>query len=193
MIYTHIAYLLTFSVVFGAWAASELLGPVRWSGLREGKSRDRGSILLAALLGIAGVVLSLLLPLLLPGYGIPWQPGIFFVGMALVLVGVCWRWYAIRTLGRYFTARVIIQDDQPVVQHGPYKLIRHPSYSGVLVVMGGFGLMIGNWVSLFLLTAGLFAGLLYRISVEEQELLHHFGPPYEEYMKRTKRLIPFLY
>lgn len=87
----------------------------------------------------------------------------------------------------------MIHTDQQVVQHGPYKLIRHPSYTGALVVVIGLGLMIGNWVSLCALATCLFLGLLYRISVEERELRLHLGQPYEEYMQRTKRLIPFLF
>lgn len=193
LLYTNVVYMLLFVLVFGVWSGSEFLGPVRWSGLREGKKQDQGSILTGAVAGIAGLVLAFLLPVLLPAARIPWQAVAFFAGTALVFVGMCWRWYAIRTLGRYFTATVMIQDGQTVVQHGPYTLIRHPSYSGVLIIMMGFGLMIGNWLSVVTITGGLLVGLLHRISVEEQELLLHLGQPYKEYMLRTKRLIPFVF
>lgn len=80
-----------------------------------------------------------------------------------------------------------------MVQEGPYKLVRHPSYSGVIVLILGIGFMIGNALSLLLLTTSVLVGILYRIRVEEQELLRHFGEVYADYMQRTKRLIPFVF
>lgn len=148
---------------------------------------------MGALMGTSGVALSLLLPLLLPTAAIFSQLAAFFAGIVLVCLGAAWRWYAILTLGRYFTATIMIQTEQPVVQHGPYKLVRHPSYSGVLLVILGFGFMIGNWISLITIFTSLFVPLLYRIAVEEHELLQHLGADYQEYMKRTKRLIPFVF
>jgi protein-S-isoprenylcysteine O-methyltransferase len=192
LIYTNTTYTIIFGSVFGIWATSELTGPVRWSQSRQGRKRDRGSILIGTALGLLGVVLALWFPLLLPNVSMG-QPVAFFVGIALVFVGIYWRWYAIRTLGRFFTATVIIQENQHIITHGPYRLIRHPSYSGVLVIIAGLGCMIGNWISLLFILSGLFIPLLYRIAVEEQELLHAFGEQYETYMQRTKRLIPFVF
>ena len=191
LIYTHIAYTFIFGLVFILWAASEFLGPVRWSRSRAGKKRDRGSIVIGSIAGSSGVVLALVLPEFLPGVEM-WQPAMFFVGLALVLIGIGWRWYAIRTLGRYFTATVLIQAGQTIIQDGPYRFIRHPSYTGVLLIVAGFGCMIGNWISLLTIVAGLFVPLLYRISVEEQELLAAFEQ-YKQYMQHTKRLIPFIF
>jgi protein-S-isoprenylcysteine O-methyltransferase Ste14 len=193
LIYTNAVYTVIFAFVFGVWGTSEFLGPVRWSKSREGKKRDQGSLFVGAVSGSLGVILSLFCPLLLSNAQIAWQPVAFFGGILLILLGISWRWYAIRTLGKYFTAAMMIHADQQVVQSGPYKMIRHPSYSGVLLIIIGVGFMIGNWVSLLLITTGLFIGLLYRMSVEEQELLQHLGQPYKEYMQRTKRLIPFLF
>ncbi len=193
MLYTNTTYTFLFGFVFGAWAVSEMLGPVRWSRVRKGSQRDQGSFLLSLLGGSLGVVLALLFPLLLPSAHLPWQPLPFFVGTALVCAGASWRWYAICTLGRFFTASIIIQENHSLVQDGPYKLIRHPSYSGVLVLIVGIGLMIGNGLSLFLLTTSVLAGILYRIRVEEQELLRHFGEAYADYRQRTKRLVPFVF
>lgn len=193
MLYTNTTYTLLFGFVFGAWAVSEILGPVRWSRLREGSQRDQGTFLLSVLGGSLGAGLALLFPLLLPAARLPWQPLPFFVGSALVCIGAGWRWYAIRTLGRFFTATIIIQDHHSVVQEGPYKLVRHPSYSGVIVLILGIGFMIGNALSLLLLTTSVLVGILYRIRVEEQELLRHFGEVYADYMQRTKRLIPFVF
>lgn len=193
LIYTNRVYTIIFAAVFCVWGASELLGPVRWSTSREGKKRDQGSLVIGVVSGSLGVILSLFCPLFLSNAQIAWQPVAFFGGIFLILLGISWRWYAIRTLGKYFTATMMIHADQQVVQSGPYRMIRHPSYSGVLLIILGVGFMIGNWISVLLITTGLFVGLLYRMFVEEQELLQHLGQPYKEYMQRTKRLIPFLF
>ncbi|MGH2480827.1 MAG: methyltransferase family protein, partial [Ktedonobacteraceae bacterium] len=81
----------------------------------------------------------------------------------------------------------------PIVSTGPYRFLRHPSYTGVLLLVGGIGITLGNWLSLLIILAGVLIGLLYRISVEEKALRTFLGQPYEEYMRRTKRLIPFLF
>lgn len=193
MLSTNAVSTIVFGLVCGTWVVSELLGPVRWSGLREGQQRDAGPLLVVSLSAAGGFILCLLFPLLLPQACIPWQPAIFFVGCAVTLFGMGWRWYAIRTLGSYFTATLMLHPHQRVVQHGPYRFIRHPSYSGVMLIIIGLGLMIGNWVSLVTMTGGMSVILLFRIPREEHELLQHVGEPYRDYMQRTKRLIPFLF
>lgn len=143
--------------------------------------------------GPLGTVLSLLLPLFLPGAKIPGQPASFFIGVGVVCAGLCLRWFAILTLGKYFTAVIMTQENQPLIQHGPYRLVRHPSYTGVLVIMGGMGILIGNWFSVLAILLCFGIGLLYRIEKEEQELLRAFGSEYEQYRKHTKRLLPFIF
>ena len=110
-----------------------------------------------------------------------------------MLAGVAFRWYSIRVLGKYFTRQVAIQPGQTVVENGPYHWIRHPSYSGALLTIFGLGLVFGNWLSLIGVIAIAFIGYSYRVSVEEKTLVEALGEPYRQYMKRTKRFIPFLY
>lgn len=194
LIYTNATYALLFVFVFLLWALSELLGPVRWSHAKQGKGkrRDRRSLFLGVVSGGAGVIFALASPFLLPAASIP-QASFFFVGMACVALGVGWRWYAILTLGRYFTAEVIIQERQTVVSSGPYHYVRHPSYTGVLVIVAGLGLLIGNWASVLVIVAGLFFPLLYRMSIEEYEMSEAFEE-YAQYMRRTRwRLIPYIF
>lgn len=197
LIYTKIVYALIFWVTFLAWIILELSGPVRWRSAGEAKKQDRGSLTIALSSGLLGVLLCFLLPVFLPGARIVtviWdQSLLFFLGFFLMIFGIGWRWYAIRTLGRYFLGIVAVRPDQQIVQHGPYRLIRHPSYSGALLAIMGVGLVIANWVSLFLIVTCLIVGLMYRISVEERALCQTLGRPYEEYMRRTKRLIPFVF
>src|SRR5580704_14582736 len=75
----------------------------------------------------------------------------------------------------------------------PYRYIRHPSYSGGLITLAGLGLALGNWAGLLTLLACTGAGYGYRIFVEEAALVAALGEPYREYMRRTRRLIPFVF
>ena len=107
------------------------------------------------------------------------------------MAGIALRWYAVLTLGRFFTTRVMTAKDQTVVQKGPYRLIRHPSYTGALLTVLGVLLCQTNWISLACFALAL-PGFGYRISVEERALVTALGQPYLDYMRRTKRLVPFV-
>src|SRR6185312_14202293 len=102
-------------------------------------------------------------------------------------------WYAIWTLGGYFTRDVAVSANQKVVQIGPYRFIRHPAYSGTFLTMVGVGLALTNWASLIVLLVCVFAGHLYRVRVEEQALVQTIGQPYLEYMHHTRRFIPLVF
>lgn len=182
-IYTDSIYTLIFILTYGIWALSELLGPVRWGGEREGKKHDQGSLAVGFLCGPLGTIFSLLAPLFLHG-NMP-EPVSFWVGIVVVGGGLGFRWYSIAVLGKYFTAVIMIQEKQPLIQDGPYRWMRHPSYFGVFVAMGGIGIMIGNWFSMFLLLITFYILLLYRIEKEEQVLLQTLGEEYEQYRKNT--------
>ncbi len=165
-------------------------------------SRDRSS--LAILLGLqwTGVALNFLLAGLVPSAAILGQsqghspglrPVLFGLGILCILLGVALRWYAIHTLGRYFTRDVAVSADQPVVQQGPYRWIRHPAYTGTFLTMLGVGLALTNWASLGALLVGVFLGHFYRVRVEEQALVQAIGQPYREYMRRTRRFVPWVF
>ena len=62
--------------------------------------------------------------------------------------GVAFRLWAVLSLGRFFRVAVTTQDDHRLIERGPYRRLRHPSYTGALVTLFGFGLTIGNWLSL---------------------------------------------
>jgi protein-S-isoprenylcysteine O-methyltransferase len=114
-------------------------------------------------------------------------------GLLVMLVGQLLRWWSMATLGRLFTVNVAIRADHRVVESGPYRYIRHPSYTAILLVHLGAALCLGNALSLFALLVPLTIGLLNRIRIEEDVLSSNFGESYREYMKRTKRLIPVIY
>lgn len=155
--------------------------------------RDRGSLQLLLGLQWTGLVLDFALAGLVPAAALSWQPALICgTGIGLILCGVVLRRYAIWALGHYFTREVAVSADQPVVQRGPYRCLRHPAYSGTFLTMLGIGCVLGNWAGLLLLLLGVFAGHLYRVHVEEQALLQSIGQPYAAYMRRTKRFIPWI-
>jgi protein-S-isoprenylcysteine O-methyltransferase Ste14 len=83
--------------------------------------------------------------------------------------------------------------DQPVITSGPYRFLRHPSYSGMLLISIGAGAAWGNWLGLGVLTLMTLVGLTYRIYVEEKALLEELGDRYRTYADHHKRLIPFVW
>jgi protein-S-isoprenylcysteine O-methyltransferase Ste14 len=115
---------------------------------------------------------------------------VFVVGVVVLVAGFLLRAWSILTLGRFFTPSVQIQTGQRVVESGPYRYVRHPSYTGMLVGLVGFGIALGNWLSLLVLAVLPLAGLLIRIHYEESVLAEALGDDYREYASRTSRLVP---
>jgi len=115
------------------------------------------------------------------------------IGVALYLIGMILRWYAILYLGRFFTVNVAIAADHRVIDTGPYKYIRHPSYSGALLIFLGMGISFQNWLGLAVLLIPTTLAFLWRINVEEQALRGALGEAYVNYSARTRRLIPGVY
>jgi len=176
--------------IFATWVVVELLGN-RW---QAGKSYDMRSLIVTLFVACVGFMVCFLLPFFLPGATLGHAQFCFLGGMVLLILGIALRQYAVRTLGKYFTLTVSIQENHQIVEHGPYRWIRHPSYTGVLLAICGVGVILTNWASLLILVISLLASILYRIPIEERTLLASVGPAYEAYMQRTtKRLIPLVY
>jgi protein-S-isoprenylcysteine O-methyltransferase Ste14 len=112
------------------------------------------------------------------------------VGLAVLALGLALRAWSIVTLGRFFTYLVGVQEDHRVVEDGPYRLLRHPSYTGYLVAFAGFGLALDNWLALAVALVVPLAAVLIRIHREEALLVRELGEPYRSYMTRTRRLVP---
>jgi protein-S-isoprenylcysteine O-methyltransferase Ste14 len=114
-------------------------------------------------------------------------------GVTLLWLGVAFRLWAIFTLGRFFKLTVVIQEDHRVIDRGPYRWLRHPSYTGALVAGAGIGLALGDWLSIAVVLAGMSLAYLIRIPIEERALLEEFGDDYAAYAARTARLVPGLF
>ena len=117
-------------------------------------------------------------------------PFLGYLGCLFITFGITIRLMAVATLKQQFTTKVTIIERHEIVKRGIYKIIRHPAYLGYLASLFGIGLALGNWVGLTALVILPLAGILYRIHVEESALLAYFGSAYQEYINRTKRLLP---
>lgn len=187
-------YLTILFAGIAVWAIPEWIGSFFQHSERSATRRDRGSHLLLVAGMAVGVVAAFIFVNTVPQATIAWhQPVLFWFGIALMLAGVAFRWYAIRVLGRFFTRDVATRDGQVVVERGPYRLIRHPSYSGSLLSVLGLGLALTNWLSLLALFFTAFVAFSYRIRIEERVLCDALGEAYRDYMKRTRRFIPYLW
>jgi protein-S-isoprenylcysteine O-methyltransferase len=186
------ASLVAFWIVFYLWIGSEF-----WLGYRRrlpagATSHDSGSRVFLISSVWVTVAAAIGLAFAFPDVAIKsGRTAIFITGLALMLAGLAFRWYSIRVLGSSFTCDVSTKPGQTVVQSGPYRWVRHPSYTGALVTIVGMLLCCLNLASLAAIVF-VAAGYAYRIRVEERALATELGSTYRDYMRRTKRLIPFL-
>ena len=185
--------LVLFDAAYFVWLASELIGAVLIPRLRgRGATRvrrDRGSMVLILLT----VWISLGVAFALGYGGIGRLPDwVFYPGVVLMLLGVVVRQWAIAVLGRFFSLNVRVVEDHRVVDKGPYRLVRHPSYTGILITFIGLSLAVQSLGALLVLLIVFIVSYGYRMKVEEKTLLSELGDIYVSYMKRAKRIIPYL-
>lgn len=178
--------------LFGAWLLGEAVVLVRRRATAGLESRDRGFI--------GRAVLVLLVANLLAIVALKYFRWATFAtatsacaGLALMAAGLLLRWWSVIHLGRFFTVNVAVAADHRVIDTGPYRWIRHPSYAGMLLVLVGIGVCFGNVVSMLIILVPLLFLMSKRMQVEEEALVQTLGEPYRAYMKRTKRLIPAIY
>ena len=121
------------------------------------------------------------------------RAGVFAVGVAVLISGSLLRRHCWRMLGSSFTGDVRASADQKIITRGAYAILRHPSYTGGILLNTGVGIALGSWASAGILAVANFAAYSYRIAVEERALLVAIGEPYRQFMTTRKRLIPFVY
>ncbi len=188
----HFAGLLIL-VATMAWGTMELAQ--RSQATRPGATRIGGPgprfALLASL--VATIAVVNLAPHAVPAATI--RPGAvaFTAGMVILLAGLVLRGWSFKTLGRYFTHTVMVSADQPVIAAGPYRLLRHPSYTAILLIGIGAGLAAANWAAVAGVTLLLLVPLLWRIHVEENALMTTLGDRYRSYAAQHKRLVPLVW
>lgn len=185
----------SWTILYWGWFASEV-ALVVWTRTRKQSGhrlRDRGSLLV--LWGTIAACMTL---------GITWcsthlsnLPGekhvYHIVALALIILGLSIRWWAILTLGKAFSVNVALREGQRVMKTGLFSVVRHPSYLGMMIIFVATGLWWRNYISMAIILVPIFVALSYRIHVEEIALREGFGEEYVEYSRRTKRLIPWIY
>jgi protein-S-isoprenylcysteine O-methyltransferase len=179
-------------VITALFFGSELmLALFRRSRRTPGATRtDDGSLRLLWIVITLAIASAVSLSGYRPGL-LPFPPAwIRAAAVALLAGGMGLRWWAVITLGRFFTIDVATHADHALVSSGPFRFVRHPSYTGLLLAFLGFGVSLGNALSLVVLMAPIVATLAYRMRVEEAALHRALGASYEAYCARTKRLIP---
>ena len=184
-----------FVALIAAWALSELwLGWKRRSEDRS-RSRDRGTLRLLLVTVYACIGVAVWFSYRPEGHidNPDIRQALFWTGLLLMAAGLALRFWAIRVLARFFTVDVNIQPDHELIRRGPYRLLRHPSYTGSLMTFLGFGLALGNVWSLAVVMAPVTVAFLWRMRIEERVLAEAFPTQYPEYARQTKRLIPFVW
>jgi protein-S-isoprenylcysteine O-methyltransferase Ste14 len=170
-----------------------LLTATRRSRSRTGTKQDRSTLKVVWLVIIASVAAGIYVAKHWSAAALPYERSFALAGVVLFLAGLLLRWWAIITLGRFFTVDVTIEKDHELVERGPFRMVRHPSYTGVLLAFAGFALSLGNWAALLIVLVPIGATFIHRMNVEEDALSGALGPEYTNYMRRTKRLVPFVY
>jgi protein-S-isoprenylcysteine O-methyltransferase Ste14 len=159
----------------------------------EAVTASRRSELAFRLIVVVGALLARTLSRVAPSATIRPAAVADWIGLVLFWSGIGLRLWSFHTLGRYFTFTVQTSSDQPVITNGPYQLIRHPGYAGLLLVIIAVGRFTGNWWSLACLTAAMAGGVVFRIRVEEQALIQNLGDRYRDYAATRRRLVPFIW
>ncbi len=188
---SHPAGLLLLIITM-AWGAMELanVSNTRDDATKVGGGGRRFAVLPAM---IVATVMLYLAPPIAPAAAIRPAVAAFAAGTVILLGGLVLRGWSIKTLGDYFTGMVMVSSDQPVIAAGPYRVLRHPSYTGFLLACTGVGLAAANWAALAAMVLLPLAVLLWRIRAEENALLTTLGDRYRAYAAQHKRLVPLVW
>lgn len=192
--YTQSGAKIAFCVVIGISVLLEWRVRLRSHVNQHGSRSDRGSQAAVVASICVGLVGGLVLAGTAHGSAIAaarWP--IFVVGLSLMIAGIALRQWAVVVLGQFFTVDVRVHPGQSVVERGPYRWMRHPSYTGMILTFVGSGLAVGNWAALAVLTVAPIAGLVIRIHFEERALLEGLGEPYRRFAASRPRLLPGLW
>ena len=176
--------------VFGI---SELAISLTLRASGDAQRKDRSSLALIWIVVMLSIGLGVWLAYAVPGARLPWPHEAYLAGLAVFVFGLLLRWWSIITLGRFFTVQVAIHSDHKLIQHGPYRVLRHPSYTGGLLAFFGFALCLGNWLALATIFVPVLAVFAWRIHIEEAALSEAFGDAWRDYARRTWQLIPLIY
>lgn len=114
------------------------------------------------------------------------------IGSLIAVICVPWILWVFRSIGKNISETVLIKQDHELITIGPYRWVRHPLYSGTLLLLFSISLVFEDWIIFGYSLAGLIAFRLLVIPAEEQELLNAFGEEYEYYQSSTGALMPWI-
>jgi protein-S-isoprenylcysteine O-methyltransferase len=122
---------------------------------------------------------------------LPEDTAIAFLGLAMTASGIAFAVWARFALGENWSSQVTLKQEHELVHSGPYRLVRHPIYSGILLALLGTAIFVGQLRGL--IAFGLFlAGFWLKARMEEALMLQQFGDQYRRYQREVKALIPFV-
>lgn len=155
---------------------------------------DRGSTTaIGATFGLALLTLLIAPFLNWLGIGRLANETLAWVGIVVMLAGLLLRIWAARVLGAFYTRTLRTTTDQHLITQGPYHLIRHPGYLGMLLLWSGAGCATSNWITALIIIIPMVGAYWYRVRAEETMLAATLPQEYQSYASHTWRLIPFLY
>lgn len=172
------------------WLVLEVGLLVRDLARHQRSGHDRGTRILVSVTLVGAIWVGLLLRTLVPALNSPAPWAWAVAGVAVMVLGLTVRLWAVVTLGRSFSTFLGVRPGQTVVRRGPYRWVRHPSYTGLWLIVFGFGLAAGHWLSLIVGATVPLVGLIPRIWVEEAALTRELGEEYRAYQRGTRRLLP---
>jgi protein-S-isoprenylcysteine O-methyltransferase Ste14 len=179
---------------YWAWVASEVVIAVATrTGKSGGQVRDRGSQLILWMVIVISVTACEWMRRTMPANMFGRAAWLKTASVLVLVAALAIRWTALFTLGKSFSANVAIRESQKLMRSGLYRMVRHPSYLGLLMVFVAIGIHSRNWISFVAAIVPTTAALIYRIHVEEIALRDAFGNEYVEYGRTTKRLVPGVY
>ena len=119
-------------------------------------------------------------------------PWFTYLGLLVFVSGMLFRFWAILVLGRYFSPIVGVYAEHRIITNGPYKYVRHPSYTGALIMLFGYAIILRSWIGAVVMLAVMLPVYLYRIRIEERALNRRFPGDYSAYTKNKKKIMPWL-
>ncbi len=154
-------------------------------------AQDAGTLRLIVI-GQNAALLAATAASFLPWLAMPRPEIALIAGTCVLFLGGVLRRICFRALGQYFTGAVVVKQEQPVIERGPYRWVRHPAYTAGLAIFLGIGIALASWISVAVLLLAPVLIYLRRVRAEEAALLATLGEPYRAYMARTARFIPFV-
>jgi protein-S-isoprenylcysteine O-methyltransferase Ste14 len=177
-------------IVYALWVAFVVYLTVAGFGIKRDTEQHLGQSL--------GLTFAVIVAFILPHVPLfsfvnfaPVNPALSIAGLIIFVVGMIFLVWARQTLGRNWSQIVSAKEDHELVISGPYRLVRHPMYTGGIVAVIGSAIVAGGaFVFVALVLVPLF---LWRVGAEDKLMERQFPSDYPAYKERTKALIPFVW